>query len=175
MTLSALRCLLVGGDTGFVSLALTPELSSDARLALLVRFRSMCRTVCCAPARLGLGPGWISGGFLARAHWIVSSAACLTLLRAGWFVLRVAMSERVVGRYVICVAVRFYVVSWRCAVAGFHPACVPHASRHVLLVVCCGLDRRLSRGRFLHVGGVRRMYAAAAAACRAPHRLVGER
>ncbi len=108
MTLSALRCLLVGGDTGFVSLALTPELSSDARLALLVRFRSMCRAVCCAPdvctlhdarcgARLGLGPGWISGGFMARAHWIVSSAACLTLLCAGRFVLRVAMSELLGG------------------------------------------------------------------------------
>ena len=112
----------------------------------------------------------ISGGFLARAHWIVSSAACLTLLRAGWFVLRVAMSERVVGRLHDLLGCTLYVVSWRCAVAGFHPACVPHASRHVLLVVCCVLDRRLSRGRFLHVD-VRRMYAAAAAACRAPHRI----
>ncbi len=130
MTLSALRCLLVGGDTGFVSLALTPELSSDARLALLVRFRSMCRTVCCAPARLGLGPGWIYGGFLARAHWIVSSAACLALLRAGWFVLRVAMSERVVGRYMICVAVRFTLFHGGALLRAFTPrACrTPHTT-----------------------------------------------
>jgi hypothetical protein len=43
-----------------------------------------------------------------------------------------------------------YAVSWR-ALLRAAPR-VPYVSRHVLLVVCCKLERRMPRGRFLHVG-----------------------
>ena len=67
MTLSALHCLLVGGDTGFVSLALTPELSSDARLALLVRFMRGLGCMLC-PDRM-------------HAAWCASRVALLRVRR----------------------------------------------------------------------------------------------